>query len=80
MAVITIDREEFTSRCEGVYERNRTILEKRHRGKIVALHEDGIAGIGNTTDEAYAEAVKKYPKRIMYFRRIGKFAVADFVL
>jgi hypothetical protein len=57
---------------EEVYEQNKEKLEKT-LGKIVAIEiESGtIAGIGSTLDEAYEKAIKKYPGRKFYFRRVG---------
>ena len=73
MTTITVDRDEFVKKCEEVHARNRENLEKQHEGKIVALYEDGVAGIAEDVDSAYKEAVKKCPDKIFYFRRIGKF-------
>ncbi|RLI46085.1 hypothetical protein DRO69_03885 [Candidatus Bathyarchaeota archaeon] len=58
---------------EEVYEQNKEKLEKTHLGKIVAIEiESGaIAGIGSTLDEAYEKAIKKYPSKKFYFRRVG---------
>ena len=79
MASMAVNREEFVKKCEEVYKRNRASLEKEHDGKVVAIYEDGIAGIAKTTDEAYRESIKKHPNRIFYIRRIGKFSAADYV-
>lgn len=76
---ITVNKVEFVNRCEEVYRRNQVALENEHYGKVVALYEEGIAGMGDTTDTAYREAVKRYPE-IFYFRRIGDFPAADFIL
>jgi len=73
VTILTVDRDEFVKRCEETYERNRANLERRHEGKVVALYEEGMAGIGGDVDSAYRAAVKKHPNRIFYFRRIGKF-------
>lgn len=58
---------------EEVYEKNREKLEKAYLGKIVAIEiESGaVAGIGASLDEAYEEALKKYPGKKFYFRKIG---------
>jgi len=58
---------------EEIYEQNKEKLEKAYLGKIVAIEiESGtIAGIGLTLDEAYEKAIKKYPDRRFYFRKIG---------
>jgi len=58
---------------EEVYERNKETLEKKHLGKIVAIETESgtVAGIGATLDEAYEKALKKYPGRKFYFRKVG---------
>jgi hypothetical protein len=58
---------------EEVYEKNREKLEKAYLGKIVAIETKSgtIAGIGATLDEAYEKAVKKYPGKKFYFRKVG---------
>ena len=58
---------------EEVYEENREKLEKAYLGKIVAIETESrdVAGIGASLDEAYEEAVKKYPKKQFYFRKVG---------
>lgn len=68
-----VNREEFVKKCEEVYLAHREELESKYSGKIVALYEKGVAGIGEDVDSAYKEAVKKHPDKIFYFRRIGKF-------
>ncbi len=71
-----VNKEEFVNKCERVYLKHREELESKHSGKIVALYEEGVAGIGKDVDGAFKEAVKKHPDKIFYFRRIGKFAAA----
>jgi len=58
---------------EEVYEKNKERLEKAYLGKIVAIEIESrdVAGIGTNLDEAYEEAVKKYPNRQFYFRKVG---------
>jgi len=73
MTILTVDRDEFVKRCEEAYGRKREELERRHEGKVVALYEEGVAGIGGDVDSAYREAARKHPNKIFYFRRIGKF-------
>lgn len=80
MTSITVDREQFVKRCEEVYSKNRKKLEKAHEGKIVALYEEGVAGIGDDVEGAYEEAVKKHADKIFYFRRVGKFSTIGMLL
>jgi len=58
---------------EEVYEKNKQKLERAYLGKIVAIEvESGdVAGIGENLDEAYEQALKKYPSKKFYFRKIG---------
>jgi hypothetical protein len=58
---------------EEIYEENRERLEKAYLGKIIAIEiESGtVAGIGENLDEAYEEALKKYPNKKFYFRKVG---------
>jgi len=58
---------------EEVYEKNREKLEKAYLGKIVAIETESgtIAGIAETLDEAYEKAIKKYPSKKFYFRKVG---------
>jgi len=58
---------------EEVYEEYRGKLEKTYLGKIVAIEiESGtVAGIAEGLDEAYEEALKRYPDKRFYFRKVG---------
>jgi len=58
---------------EEIYEENRERLEKAYLGKIIAIEiESGtVAGLGENLDEAYEEALKKYPGKKFYFRKVG---------
>ena len=79
MTTITVNKDEFLKKCEEVYERNKENLERKYDGKVVALYEGGVAGIGGSTSEAYKEAKRKHPDKIFYFRRIGKFSAAGYI-
>jgi len=58
---------------EEIYDENKKKLEKAFLGKIVAIEIESrdVAGIGKSLDEAYEKAVKKYPKKQFYFRKVG---------
>ena len=58
---------------EEIYDENKKKLEKAFLGKIVAIEIEfrDVAGIGESLDEAYEKAVKKYPKKQFYFRKVG---------
>lgn len=64
-------KSRLSSIGEKVYELNKDILEKDYMGKVVALCEKGVAGIGDTLEEAYKKAREKHPKEAFYFRRVG---------
>jgi len=66
---------------EEVYEENREKLEKSYLGKIVAIEIESrdVAGIGRSLDEAYEEAVKKYPRKQFYFRKVGPCAAPGYL-
>jgi len=66
---------------EEVYEENREKLEKAYLGKIVAIEIESrdVAGIGASLDEAYEEAVKKYPQKQFYFRKVGPCAAPGYL-
>jgi len=54
-------------------------LEKEHMGKVVALCQSGIAGIGDDVLEVYDKAVQKY-KGPFYFRRVGPNPAVGYLL
>lgn len=56
---------------ERIYQRAREELEIRHLGKVAAICDAGVAGIGDTIDEALDEALKRYPDKVFYVRKIG---------
>lgn len=66
---------------EEIYEENREKLEKAYLGKIAAIEiESGtVAGVGDTLDEAYEEAVKKCPGKRFYFRKVGPCAAPGYL-
>ncbi len=66
---------------EKIYEENKEKLEKENFGKIAAIEIElrKIAGIGDTVDEAYKIAVKKFPGKKFYFRKIGDERAAGYL-
>jgi len=64
-------RSRLSSIGERVYELNKGVLERDHMDKIVALSEKGVAGIGDSLEEAYEKAREKHPEGLFYFRRVG---------
>lgn len=79
MVAITVSKDEFVKKCEDIYKRNRNRLEREHYGRLVALYEEGVVSIADTVDEAFKTAEKKYPDKIFYVRRIGKFSAAEYL-
>jgi hypothetical protein len=66
---------------EEIYEKHKEKLEKTYLGKIVAIEIESrdVAGIGASLDEAYEEAIKKYPKKEFYFRKVGPCAATSYL-
>jgi hypothetical protein len=66
---------------EKVYEENKERLEKESLGKIAAIEIESkkIAGIGDTVDDAYKIAVKKFVGKKFYFRKIGDERAAGYL-
>lgn len=66
---------------EEVYEHNKEKLEEAYLGKIVAIETESgtVAGIGQTLDEAYEEAVKKHPSKKFYFRKVGPYPAPTYL-
>lgn len=58
---------------EEIYCKNKEWLEKEHMDKVVALCEEGVAGVGKDAAEAYEKASKNYPSKVFYIRRIGQY-------
>jgi len=58
---------------EEVYGENKDKWEKAYSGKIIAIEivSKELAGVGETLDEAYESALKKYPDKQFYFRKVG---------
>lgn len=66
---------------EEVYEEKKEKLESVYLGKIVAIEVESrdVAGIGENLDEAYEKALKKYPGRQFYFRKVGPCPTTDYL-
>jgi len=64
---------------ESVYQSNKDWLEKEHMGRIVALSEEGVAGVGDEILEVYEKAKEKR-KGPFYFRRVGPNPSVGFLL
>jgi len=66
---------------ERIYEENREEWEKAFYGKIIAIETESeqMAGVGESVDDAYQKALKKYPGRRFYFRKVGKEKSAGYL-
>jgi len=66
---------------EEIYEKHKEKLEKAYLGKIVAIETESgtIAGIGDSLDEAYEKALKKYRGRKFYFRKVGPYPAPTYL-
>jgi len=58
---------------EKVYSENKDKWERDYFGKIIAIEVESkeLAGVGDTLDEAYENALKKHPNKRFYFRKVG---------
>lgn len=61
------------TQADYIYNRFKKELERDHRGKIIAIDIDRgcIAGIGDTVDDTYEQAVKETGKEQFAFKRVG---------
>lgn len=59
---------------ETVYQQLKNSLEKKYKNKFVALDikQKTVAGVGNTIDEAYEDAISKGDNTKFYFRKVGQ--------
>ena len=66
---------------ERIYEENKTEWEKNYLGKIIAIEVESksLAGVGDSLEEAYEEAIKKYPGKQFYFRKVGPCAAPGYL-
>jgi len=64
-------KSRLSSVGENVYELNKEVLERDYMGKVAALCKKGVAGIGDSLEEAYEKAREKHPEEAFYFRRVG---------
>jgi len=45
----------------------------------IEVESRDVAGIGENLDEAYEKALKKYPSRQFYFRKVGPCPTTDYL-
>jgi hypothetical protein len=70
--IYQINREEFGSKGDRIYEKIKPLLEPEHKGEIVAIEvESGDYFLGETVIRAGQKAKKKYPDKVFYFVRVG---------
>ncbi len=64
-----------TKRADEIYEKIKPFIQQ-HKGKIIAIElETGDYFMGETMEEAYESAHKKYPDKKFFFKRVGFKAV-----
>jgi hypothetical protein len=70
--VYQINREEFGSKGDEIYEKIKPLLEPEHKGEIVAIEvESGDYFLGETVIKAGQKAKGKHPDKVFYFVRVG---------
>jgi len=74
-----LDKDEFTERGKSVYKLLKPKLEKKFKGKVIAIEVDsGDYVIGSDELDAALKAQKKFPHKIFTFIRVGYPAVNKF--
>ena len=74
-----LDKDEFTERGKNVYKLLKPKLEKKFKGKVIAIEVDSSDYvIGNDELDAALKAQKTFPHKIFTFIRIGYPAVHKF--
>jgi hypothetical protein len=64
--------DEFTERCDAIFDRIKANLEQSHRNEFVAIEPDsGEHFLGPTLSEASSAARKIHPDRQTFVYRIG---------
>jgi len=48
------------------FNRMKSVLSRRFAGKVIAIANGEVAGVGVSEEEALAQARRKYPKRAVY--------------
>lgn len=66
---------------EEVYEENRIEWERAYLGRVIAIEVESkrLASVGESLDEAYENALRKYPGKQFYFRKVGPCAATDYL-
>ena len=70
--IYQINREEFGSKGDEIYEKIKPLLEPKYKGEIVAIEvESGDYFLDETVIEAWQKAKVEHPDKVFYFVRIG---------
>ena len=56
---------------EKAYQRSKDELGRGHLGKMAAMCDAGVAGVGDDVDEVLDGALERHPGKVFYVRRIG---------
>jgi len=74
-----LDKNELTEKGKNIYKLLKPKLEKKFKGKVIAIEVDSSDYvIGNDELDAALKAQKKFPHKIFTFIRIGYPAVHKF--
>ena len=74
-----LDKDEFTERGKNVYKLLKPKLEKKFKGKVIAIEVDSSDYvIGSDELDAALKAQKKFPHKIFTFIRVGYPALHKF--
>ena len=74
-----LDKDELTERGKKAYKLLKPKLEKKFKGKVMAIEVDsGDYVIGDDELDAAVKAQKEFPNKIFVFIRIGYPAVHKF--
>jgi len=74
-----LDKDEITEKGKSIYKLLKPELEKKFKGKVIAIEVDsGDYVIGNDELDAAIKARKKFPHKIFTFIRVGYLAVHKF--
>lgn len=50
----------------GYFRRMESVLSRRFAGKVIAIANGEVAGVGASEEEALEQARRKYPERAIY--------------
>ena len=62
------------SKAEIIYETHEKEFKQKYLGKMIAIDvgTEKVAGVGDTIEQAYEDAVSKTDQNQFYFKRVGQ--------